>query len=88
MGCNYSYLQCGAEQGKILDNNFNIIINVVMNPLHKGMGCTAEFQTFRSKGFVVGHIGEPNIPLSRQETEAAKHSGGKDNITIVLSGVE
>lgn len=33
-------------------------MNVVMNPLHKGMGCTAEFQTFRSKGFVVRHIGD------------------------------
>jgi len=33
-------------------------MNVAMNPLYKGMGCTAEFQTFRSKGFVVGHIGD------------------------------
>jgi serine/threonine protein phosphatase PrpC len=53
-------------------------MNVDMNPLHKGMGCTAEFQTFHSKGFVVGHIGDsrtyryqgkklkrPNTPVGR-----------------------
>ena len=28
------------------------------NPLHKGMGCTAELLAFSDQGFVVGHLGD------------------------------
>jgi len=28
------------------------------NPLHKGMGCTAELLSFSDQGFVVGHMGD------------------------------
>ncbi|MBW2742340.1 MAG: hypothetical protein JRE64_26715 [Deltaproteobacteria bacterium] len=40
------------------DSGIIIKMNVNMNPIHKGMGCTAEFQTFHSEGFVIGHIGD------------------------------
>ena len=28
------------------------------NPLHKGMGCTAELMAFSDQGFVIGHLGD------------------------------
>lgn len=38
--------------------NKKIFDHAAMNPLHKGMGCTAEFLTFHTEGFVIGHIGD------------------------------
>lgn len=32
--------------------------HVRKNPLHKGMGCTAELLAFSDQGFVVGHLGD------------------------------
>jgi serine/threonine protein phosphatase PrpC len=32
--------------------------HVTRNPLHKGMGCTAELMAFSDQGFVIGHLGD------------------------------
>ncbi len=38
--------------------NSRILDHVKENPLHEGMGCTAEVLAFISKGFVLGHVGD------------------------------
>ena len=38
--------------------NDRIRDHVRRNPLHKGMGCTAELMAFSDQGFVVGHLGD------------------------------
>jgi serine/threonine protein phosphatase PrpC len=38
--------------------NENIFDHVTRNPLHQGMGCTAELIAFFDTGFVLGHIGD------------------------------
>ncbi|MBT8351769.1 MAG: Stp1/IreP family PP2C-type Ser/Thr phosphatase [Deltaproteobacteria bacterium] len=38
--------------------NERILQHIKQNPLHRGMGCTAELLSFSEKGFVVGHIGD------------------------------
>jgi len=32
--------------------------HVRRNPLHKGMGCTADLMAFSDQGFVIGHLGD------------------------------
>jgi protein phosphatase len=39
-------------------SNQNILTHVKENPLHKGMGCTAELLAFFDEGFVLGHMGD------------------------------
>ncbi len=39
-------------------SNQKILEHVEENPLHKGMGCTAELLAFFNEGFVIGHIGD------------------------------
>ncbi len=38
--------------------NENILQHTLINPAHKGMGCTAELMAFYEEGFVLGHIGD------------------------------
>jgi serine/threonine protein phosphatase PrpC len=38
--------------------NDRIQNHVERNPLHKGMGCTAELMAFSDQGFVIGHLGD------------------------------
>ena len=38
--------------------NDRIQNHVKQNPLHKGMGCTAELMAFSDRGFVIGHLGD------------------------------
>lgn len=39
-------------------SNQKIFEHIKENPLHDGMGCTAELLSFFDKGFVLGHIGD------------------------------
>ena len=39
-------------------SNQKILAHVKKNPLHKGMGCTAELLAFFDEGFVLGHMGD------------------------------
>ena len=38
--------------------NKKILEDIIQNPDHRGMGCTAELLAFSEKGFVLGHIGD------------------------------
>lgn len=47
--------------------NAKILNHVVQNPLHQGMGCTAELLTFFDEGFVLGHLGDSRTYRVREE---------------------
>jgi protein phosphatase len=62
-----------AEKGVIerVQNSYslaheNILDHVQRNPLHKGMGCTAELLAISDQGFVVGHLGDSRTYRFRQ----------------------
>lgn len=38
--------------------NEKILAHVSRNPLHQGMGCTAELIVFSDRGFILGHMGD------------------------------
>ncbi len=38
--------------------NDRILAHVVQNPLHEGMGCTAELIAFTANSYVIGHMGD------------------------------
>ncbi len=45
-------------QNSFRSANERIRDHVRGNPLHKGMGCTAELMAFSDQGFVIGHLGD------------------------------
>jgi PPM family protein phosphatase len=49
-----------------LQANGRIIAAARENPVHKGMGCTAELIAFWGEGYVLGHVGDSRIYLFRQ----------------------
>jgi protein phosphatase len=45
-------------QNSFLLAHENILHHVQRNPLHNGMGCTAELLAISDQGFVIGHLGD------------------------------
>ena len=65
--------------------------HVRKNPLHKGMGCTAELLAFSDQGFVVGHLGDSRtyrFRNGRLKQLTHDHSLVQDQIDKGLIGEE
>ncbi|OQY05797.1 MAG: hypothetical protein B6I22_06930 [Desulfobacteraceae bacterium 4572_123] len=64
-------------------SNQKILEHVNENPLHKGMGCTAELLAFFDEGFVLGHMGDSRtyrFSSGKLEQLTTDHSFVQDQI--------
>jgi protein phosphatase len=46
--------------------NERILKHARTNPLHQGMGCTAEMMVFHNEGYVLGHVGDSRAYIFRK----------------------
>jgi len=58
------------EISQLVQNTFQMANEKILemarkNPMHQGMGCTADLMSFDSRGYVLGHVGDSRTYLHR-----------------------